>query len=268
LFTPSARTVSVPPDANGQDFQGRCEFDISGQVTDGSGNPFVGVHISASGEHIATTDVSGQYTFTDLLSGTYVLTPTLPGYAFQPAVRIVSVPPDATGQDFAILSSPVSMTLPLSGTANLPAALSYADTQGLTTTLNFAAGTVTETTTLVLTPTLATGRSGFVFAGHAFEIAAFRGGHLVPHLSFNEPVTVTIHYSAQDVRLVSDENQLALWRWTGGGWEDAADTCDPPSTHHRNLADRVLSVPICHLSLFSLLGPTHQIYLPSVLRAS
>jgi hypothetical protein len=57
------------------------------------------------------------------------------------------ISPDAAGQDFVILPGPVSTTLLLSGTANLPAVLSYADTQGLTTTVDFPAGAVTETTT-------------------------------------------------------------------------------------------------------------------------
>ena len=49
-------------------------------------------------------------------------------------------------------------------------------------------------------------------------------------------------------------------------WEDAAKTCAPSSAYNHDLTNRVLSVPICHLSLFSLLGPTYQMYLPLVLR--
>jgi hypothetical protein len=68
--------------------------------------------------------------------------------------------------------------------------------------LYFPAGVVTETTTLVLTPTLAQGGAGLAFAGHAFEIGTFRDGHLLS----------------------------------------------------------------CHLSLFGLFGPTHQMVLPLILR--
>jgi hypothetical protein len=35
-----------------------------------------------------------------LISGTYTLTPTKSGYTFSPPSRTVSVPPNATGQDF------------------------------------------------------------------------------------------------------------------------------------------------------------------------
>jgi len=267
LFTPASRTVSVPPDATGQDFEGQCEFDISGRVLDGSDSPFAGVQISAGAGRTATTGTDGQYIFTKLLSGTYTLTPTLVGYTFQPTTRTVTLPPDATGQNFVILPVPVSVTLSLSGTASLPANLTYTDTQGLTTTLYFPTGAVTATTTLILTPTLAQGDAGFAFAGHAFEIGAFQGGHLLSGLTFSKPVTISICYSGQDVRVVSDESQLVLQWWTGNGWEDAANTCDPPSTYDRDLANQVLGVPICHLSRFGLFGPTRQVYLPLILRS-
>jgi hypothetical protein len=79
-------------------------------------------------------------------------------------------------------------------------------------------------------------------------------------------VTVTIHYSEQDVRLVSDESQLTLRWWDGSAWQDAKETCSPPSGYVRDEARRVLSVPICHLSRFALLGPTNRVYLPLVMR--
>jgi len=241
-------------------------YSISGHVRDSSDNPISDVTVSANAGSSATTDANGDYFITGVTTGTYTLTPSKSGYTFIPASRTASVPSNATGQNFVILPDPVSITLPQSGTVSLPTILIYTDTQGLTTTLRFPAGAVTETTTLILTPTLAQGGAGYAFAGHAFEIGTFRDGHPLSGLTFSKPVTVTIHYSDQDVRVVSDESQLALWWWTGGGWEDAANTCDPPSAYNRDLANRVLSVPICHLSLFGLFGPTHQMYLPLILR--
>ena len=233
---------------------------ISGRVADVNGDPFPGVRVSADSQQ-TTTDATGAYTITNLSAGTYTITPTLAGYAFYPPTRTVTLPPDAAGQDFTILPAPVSADVPSSG-----GGLTLTDTQGLTTTLAFPAGAVTQTTTLVLTPTLATGGAGFAFAGHAFELAAFRGGNLLLGFSFEAPVTVTIHYSDRDVRVVSDESQLALMWWTGSGWEDAAQTCTPPSEYVRDLGNNVLSVAICHLSEFALLGPAHQVYLPLVVR--
>jgi hypothetical protein len=81
---------------------------ISGRVTDGSSNPISGVAVSAGAGGSATTDANGYYTITDLSNGTYTLTPTKSGYTFSPPSRTVSVPPDATGQDFtgsAVVSS-------------------------------------------------------------------------------------------------------------------------------------------------------------------
>jgi hypothetical protein len=240
---------------------------VTGQVRDGSDNPLAGVQISASSGHTDTTDMAGQYTLTALPSGTYTLTPTLAGYVFRPTVRTVSVPPDAKAQDFTILPQPVSTTLELSGTVSLATSLCYTDTQDLITRLTFPRGAVSDTTTVVLTPTLVVGGRGLSFAGHAFDLSALQGGAVQPDLAFNEPVTVTIHYSGADVRVVSDENELALYWWDGTGWTDASKTCDPPSEYVRDKVNRVLGVSICHLSRFGLFGPTHQIYLPLLLRS-
>jgi hypothetical protein len=73
---------------------------ITGRALDGSGNPIEGVQIAAGAEYSATTDASGQYTITDVLPDTYTLIPTTVGYFWSPASRTVTVPPDATGQDF------------------------------------------------------------------------------------------------------------------------------------------------------------------------
>ena len=155
----------------------------------------------------------------------------------------------------------------MAGTANLPGSLAVVDTQGLTTTLDFPAGAVTETTTIVLTPTMTGSGAGLAFGGHAFEIAAFQDGHRLPSLNLGQPVTVAVHYGAQDVRLITDEGQLGLWWWTGDGWENAVNTCDPPLGTSHLPTQGLLQVPICHLSLFSLMGPTNQVHLPLVLRS-
>ena len=40
------------------------------------------------------------YTLSGLAAGTYTLTVSKSGYSFAPTSRTVTVPPDATGQDF------------------------------------------------------------------------------------------------------------------------------------------------------------------------
>ena len=238
-------------------------YDVSGKTMHANGQPFSGVTVSAGSGLNDITDASGDYEFTDLDEGTYALTPSLGSYVFSPPTRDVTLPPSASGQSFFVLPSPVSISL-VSGTA---ASLSYNDTQGLSTQLDFAADAVTQTTNLVLTPTMASGGIGFAFTGHAFELAAYQGGVLQPGFTFSTPVTITIHYNDDDVRVVSDESALILYWWTGSAWQDAAETCSPASTYIRGPGNSV-SVPICHLSKFGLLGPTHNIYLPLVMRNS
>jgi hypothetical protein len=41
----------------------------------------------------------------------------------------------------------------------------------------------------------------------------------------------------------------------------------PPSAYQRDVGNPILRVPICRLGLLGLFGPTHQHYLPLVLRS-
>jgi hypothetical protein len=75
-------------------------FTVAGRITGPGTNPVAGVLVSIAPGSSATTDAGGYYTITNVLSGTYTLTPALSGYTFSPITRTVSVPPDATAQDF------------------------------------------------------------------------------------------------------------------------------------------------------------------------
>lgn len=231
---------------------------ISGRVFHSNGLPISGIVISASTTLITTTNASGAYVFNDLPYGTFTLTSTLPVYTFWPPHRTVSIPPDAH-QDFLILSNPVSITL----TPDLSGSLTYTDTQGLLTRIDFPAGAVMQTTTLTLTPTLVS-KAGFAFSGHAFELIGYQEGNAQPALTFSMPATITIYYNQPDIRLVSDEDNLILWRWANNQQQDAALTCDPTSAYHRDLENHVLTLPVCRVGFFGLFGPTHQLYLPLV----
>ena len=76
-------------------------YSISGQVTDTSNNPVSGVTISDGVGDTATTDGGGNYAFSGLQPATYTLSPSMPNFTFAPPSIVVSVPPDASGQDFA-----------------------------------------------------------------------------------------------------------------------------------------------------------------------
>jgi hypothetical protein len=110
-FSPSSRSVSVPPDRSSQNFTADCTvptYTVSGQVTDGSGDPLDGVTITTDTGATATTGSDGSYSLADLPEGTYTLTPTLAGYTFDPASLTVTVPPDASEQDFTGTADPVT----------------------------------------------------------------------------------------------------------------------------------------------------------------
>jgi len=208
----------------------------------------------------ASTDTEGKYTLYEFEAGTYQLVPSRPGLSFWPAKRTVAGPPDATGQDFTILPHAVSTTL----SPGLASGFSSYDLQGLPTILSFSDNAVTETTVVTLTPTVVVAGDGLAFAKHAFELIASRHDHVLSPFTFDAPVTTTIYYSDKDVLTVSDEAQLALYKWTGGEWQDASRTCDPVTSYTRDPVGNVLIISICQTGTFALLGPTNRSFLPIV----
>jgi len=77
------------------------KYKIAGVITDGaSGAPLAGVTVSSAGQ-TDTTDSHGRYVIDHLQPGAYTITPARAGYVFLPPARVVTVPPDATGQDFS-----------------------------------------------------------------------------------------------------------------------------------------------------------------------
>jgi hypothetical protein len=102
-FSPASLTVSVPPNATSQNFTGTCgssPSSITGQVITSNNSPISGVIITSNTGLTTTTDATGNYTVSNLQPGSYTLTPTKSSCTFSPASRIVSVPPNATGQNF------------------------------------------------------------------------------------------------------------------------------------------------------------------------
>jgi hypothetical protein len=165
----------------------------------------------------------------------------------------------------------VSGTIPYEG-----GTVVYTGTQGQTTTLTIPTGGVSTTTTIQYMgytfPTFPIS-PGLGFAGLAFNLEAFRGGVHLPGFVFGQPATITVEYSDQDVAGL-DEATLRLYYWAGTGWDDAANTCGPPpSTYYRDLVNNILSVQICHLSEWGMMGirpgqePRFDIYLPLAVRA-
>jgi hypothetical protein len=98
--------------------QGPATYAISGTV---SGSADAGVTVALTGAAAATTvtDTTGRYTFADLAEGAYAVTPSLAGYAFAPAGRVVTVVGGNTdGAGFTARSVP--LTSAISGTLSGP----------------------------------------------------------------------------------------------------------------------------------------------------
>ncbi len=231
---------------------------VAGQITTSAYEPMTGVTVTLNSSLNVTTTTDGLYAFTSLPAGSYSVTPTLPGYVFWPPSRTLNVPsPAATAANFVLLPPPVSTNLD-PGTA---ITLSYTDTHGLRTDLFFPSGAVSQTTALTVTPVMIDDRlPNQAFTGHAFDMVA------QPDQVFNVPVTVTIRYSDSDIRVISDENSLALLWWDGSSWAGAVTTCAPSSSSQRDVLINTISLPICRTGRYALFGPTHPIYLPLVFR--
>jgi hypothetical protein len=146
----------------------------------------------------------------------------------------------------------------------------YTDPQGVSTTVEIPDGAVTETTVLVFVPIFSPTHPvspGLAFANHNFDLSAYRSGPL-PGFVFGKPVTITIGYSDADVRWIH-EDSLQLYYWDGSAWVDAATTCTPTLSYGRDLGQNKLSIAICHLSDWGMMGmplPRYDIYLPIVMR--
>jgi hypothetical protein len=79
---------------------GEAPSTVSGRITTSDLQPASGVTVWANGTLSATTNANGYYTLTQVFSGTYTLAPDPHAGIFQPAQRVVAVPPNQTGQDF------------------------------------------------------------------------------------------------------------------------------------------------------------------------
>ncbi len=202
--------------------------------------------------------MTGEYAFLHYKDGTYTIV--------QPAgedVQALSMLPDGSGFARGVgsllrLTKLVTQTIE----PGSPGTLVYTGTEGLTTTLSVPAGAVTDTVTLVFTPLVTITAPGkLAFAGHAFELDAYRGNTLVPGFHFSEPVTITLHYSDADVAGL-DENRLGLYSLNGSTWQDAA--C---GAYDRHPGENWLAVPICHLTQFALFENTeYKVYLPIAMK--
>jgi hypothetical protein len=181
------------------------------------------------------------------------------GYYFNPAR-----PP----YYYALSKGPQPSLAPVSATE--PSVLEFAAASGATTGVAVPAGAVSETSTIVYTPDTVVEQShpgGFRLGGLTFDLQVCQGDECLGDYTFGETVTLTLHYHDEDVAgMIEDE--LYLYTWDGTAWVDAVIDCGWPLTAYgRHPENNELVVPVCHFSRFALVGDTHSVYLPLVLRS-
>jgi peptide/nickel transport system substrate-binding protein len=147
--------------------------------------------------------------------------------------------------------------------------LVFTNTTATSATLDLPAGAVSETSTLVWTPDTIveeTHPGGFKLGGLTFDLQVCQGGECFGDYAFAETVTLTLSYSDADVAGLIEE-ELYLYTWNGTAWVDAVADCGwPPNAYGRYPEINELVVPLCHFSRFALVGDTHSLYLPLVVR--
>jgi len=102
------------------------------------------------------------------------------------------------------------------------------------------------------------------FAGKSFQLTASIGE--TPVTSFAQPMILTLQYDQASLGPIP-EDSLILYYWDANqlAWVDAASTCEG-GAYTRNVDENWLSLPICHLSEFALLGDSYDLFLPAIRR--
>ena len=104
--TPAATATLVPGQVH-KSFMPAYFYDyplgISGKISRENGPSLPEITVELDSGQRTISDAGGIYSFNDLQAGTYVIRPQKEGYDFQPALRTVTLPPGARGQDFIAL---------------------------------------------------------------------------------------------------------------------------------------------------------------------
>lgn len=103
-------------------------------------------------------------------------------------------------------------------------------------------------------------------ANRSFDLSAFDIQNN-PITQFTLPLTIRVTYDEEKLENVKEYTVgLYYWNTVGASWEDAASTC-PGGVTSRNLGENWISLPVCHLCEYGLLGTgLVKNYLPMLLR--
>ncbi len=169
-------------------------------------------------------------------------------------------------QSFTLTVSPAdgSISTTVSGTAG--GLLVYEESGAPVVEIAIPTGAVTETTPLVYTPVLSpTGAPGTLsFAGRAFDLSAYRDDLLLPAFDFETGITITLHYTDDQIAGL-DEETLTLAYWDGGSW-----AVDGITLIERDGDANTVSFWVTHLTDFALFASPASdfyVYLPLVVRS-
>ena len=259
---PARRLIGLADRYGGFYLYGHEGLTLGGTVRQANGHGFGGITIVASTGSSVVSDGQGAFSFADPSLGPQRLTATNPSYRFLPASQLVTLPPSQTNVRFVVLPLPVQTVVSNAGGGNL----SFAATNGVTTTLTVPPGAVASEITLVLTPTLVTPPAGFAFASHGFQLTAYQNGSALPNFTFNQPVNITLDYGDDDLGSINHETSLALYWSVSTSWALAGDSCSPPAGSQLQIDQNRLQTAFCQTGRFGLFGDPKQLFLPFVAR--
>ena len=193
---------------------------------------------------------------------TIVVTPTVGGVFTNTATLTASSSDPNAGNNFANVVSTIGAVAILQPAS--PTSLQYIDENGRATTINFPAGTVTQTTTIVFTPQpepvfpLPSGPMGQNYVEEAFRLEAYVNGILQPNFQFLQPATITIEYNP----LLVDPYNITLRYWDGiRYWLDGKDSCSTSGNYTIDWWAETVSLPICIPSDFALMNKALDKYI-------
>jgi hypothetical protein len=140
--------------------------------------------------------------------------------------------------------------------------------------VSFPASSISEATAMQLIPlrNMNHDPGALTSTGHNFVLEALdQNGQTIENFVFKQPITMTVKYGEEDVKDVALFTlTIDYWDTVKNKWQDVTTTCTPTSVYTRDPLNHTLSVGVCHLSEFSLLGVDQtkiiNIYLASVRR--
>jgi hypothetical protein len=215
----------------------------------------------------ATTGADGRFVFIDQNPGSYTLTPLAPDFTYLPAERTLLAEDKLQHYFYALPKAVAGALLPNSATQ-----VEFIDTQGLSTRIIFPQGMGEQTATI--TPILADDPSGYLSAGHAFEIAAANSTASAQASVINENVVgqngeplaieIEIQYNEADLQSVLAAEELTLLWLSPEGWTTPQGACPSGTGVENNLATRVITVPVCQWGTYGLFAPISRLFLPNL----